>query len=148
MFVREIMSPCVEAVSPDMLIEDAAKKMRDAHIGCLLVEGKKSDEMMGIVTDRDITCRATAQGKDPKKTTVGDVMSKDPVYCFDDQDVADVAQVMEAKKVHRLPVMDHFEHVIGMVSVSDMAIKGARDLSAEVLNAITDYALVGPVSKH
>ena len=139
MYVREIMSPKVEWVTEDITLQDAAKKMKKLRIGCLPVKAGKSDKLLGMITDRDITCRAVADGADPTITLVGEIMSKSAVYCFDDQDVGDAAQIMEAKKVHRLPVMDHAENMIGMLSLTDLALYASRDLSAEVLEAVSKY---------
>jgi len=140
MFVREIMSPNVECVSPGMSLADAAKLMKTRDIGCLLIEGAEGGKLIGIVTDRDITCRAIAEGANPVTTTIGEIMTKNAVYCFDDQDVEDVAQLMEAKKVHRLPVMDHYEHMIGLVSLTDLARHTSQELSGQVLKAVSKYS--------
>lgn len=141
MFVREIMSMKVEWATPDMTLRDAARRMREKNIGCLVVESAPDGALAGIVTDRDITCRATAEGADPMKTTVADVMSKDAAFCFDDQDVAAVAPIMETKKIHRLPVMDHDRRVVGLLSLTDIALRGSQALSGEVLKAVSRYAM-------
>jgi len=142
MLVREIMSPNVETVTPELTLQQAAKKMRDLNIGCLLVQESKGkgDKLIGIITDRDITCRAVAEGANPETTYISDIMSMGAAFCFDDQKLEDCAQIMEAKKVHRLPVKDHSKTVIGLVSLTDLALKGSKELSAEILGEVSKYA--------
>lgn len=137
MRVKEIMSKKVTWIGPDTSLRAAAKKMRDLDIGCLPVG--ENDRLVGMVTDRDIACRAVAIGRDPTKTTIGKVMSKGIVYCFDDQDVKDAAHLMEEKQIHRLPVLNRAKRMVGIVSVGDLAL--------HVPNLLTG-ALVEQVSRH
>ena len=96
MKVKEIMSKKVTWVDPDLSLAEAARKMQSLDIGCLPVG--KDDRLVGMVTDRDITCRAVAKGWDTSKKTIGDAMSKGITYCFDDQDVVEAAHLMEKKQ--------------------------------------------------
>lgn len=96
MRVREIMSQKVEWVSPDITVHQAACKMRDDDIGCLPVG--ENDRLVGMVTDRDIACRADAAGRSPDGVKVREVMSSGVVYCFDDDDVKRAATLMEEKQ--------------------------------------------------
>jgi CBS domain-containing protein len=93
MQLRAIMTPEVEVVSPETTLQQAAAKMRRLNIGSLPVcEG---DRLIGMLTDRDITVRAVAEGCDPTTTTIREAMTPDIAYCFDDQEVQDAVQVME-----------------------------------------------------
>ena len=132
--VNHIMSRNVTWVAPELPVQDAAKKMRDLDIGCLPVG--KDDRLVGMVTDRDIACRAVAQGQDPAKATVGEVMSKDVTYCFDDQDVSEAAQLMESKQIHRLPVLNRKKRMIGMLSLGDIGRRASHELTGEVVAAV------------
>jgi CBS domain-containing protein len=132
--IDEVMHRDVRRISPDMLLVDAARKMRDMDVGCLLVW--ESDGVVGIVTDRDITCRAIAEARNPETTTVQDVMSKDVVTCFDDQLVSEAAHIMRENKVRRLPVLDHGNHVVGILTLSDLSIKNAPELAGGVVRAM------------
>jgi CBS domain-containing protein len=138
MRVKEIMSDKVEWVSPDLPLQQAAQKMRDLDIGCLPVG--ENDRLIGMVTDRDITCRAVAEGRAPSQVKVRDVMSKGITYCFDDQTVADVAHVMEEKQIHRLPVLNRQKRMVGIVSLADVALHAPRKLSGEIVAAISQHA--------
>ncbi len=118
--VDEIMHRDARLIDPDTSVADAARKMRDMDVGCLPVwEGEK---LIGIITDRDVTCRAIAEARDPVATTVRDVMSKDVAFCFEDQTAADAAHVMQENKIGRLPVFDHDNHLVGMLTLGDLAI--------------------------
>lgn len=132
MLVKEVMNPKAEWVGPETFLADAAKTMRDKDIGCLPVW--ENEKLIGMVTDRDIICRLVADGRDPARTPVREVMSKEIAYCFDDQEVSDAAHVMEDKHIRRLPVLDRGEHIVGMLSVDDLAIT-FKELSGEVLAA-------------
>jgi CBS domain-containing protein len=127
----------VQRISSDMLVADAARVMLDLDVGCLLVwEG---NGVVGIVTDRDITCRAVAEARNPETTTVQDVMSKDVFTCFNDQSLSSAAQIMREKKVRRLPVLDHENHVVGILTLSDLSINNTPELVAGVFRAMYSY---------
>jgi CBS domain-containing protein len=138
MQVREIMSKKVTWVAPEMTLQDAAKKMRDADIGCLPVG--KDDKLIGMITDRDITCRAVAAGRGTAKSTVADAMSNGIAYCFDDEDVKDAAQLMEKKQIHRLPVLNRNKRMVGILSVGDLALHVSHELTGEVVEAVSRQA--------
>lgn len=134
--VEDIMHRDVRQVDPDMRLADAAGEMRDMDVGCLVVwEG---DELIGIVTDRDITCRATAERHDPATTTVREIMSKDVTCCFDDQGVDKAAHIMEENKVRRLPVFDHDSHMVGILTLSDLS-ANSPELTGQVVRAVTPH---------
>ena len=88
MLIREIMTENVEFVTPDESLQEAALKMRDFGVGPLPV--CENQAVVGMLTDRDITIRAVAEGRGPESTKVRDVMSSELICCFDDQEV-DVA---------------------------------------------------------
>jgi len=120
MKVREIMTRDVEVVPPDLTVAEAAEKMRALDIGPLPV--CDGDRVVGMVTDRDITIRATAEGQDPHSTRVRDVMSEDVVSIFEDQDAADAAQMMRDKQIRRLIVLDRGKQLVGIVALGDLAV--------------------------
>jgi CBS domain-containing protein len=79
------------------------------------------DRIQGMLTDRDITIRATAEGRDPNTTRVREVMTPDVVYCFEDQDVREAAHVMEERQIRRLIVLNRDKRLVGIVSLGDLA---------------------------
>jgi CBS domain-containing protein len=137
MKVKEIMSKKVTWVGPGLSLKDAAKKMRDHDIGCLPVG--KDDRLVGMITDRDIACRAVAKGSDPAKTTIADAMSKGVTYCFDDQDVGEAAKLMETKQIHRLPVLNRSKRMVGILSVGDVSLHASHELTGEVVEAVSRH---------
>ncbi len=130
--VDEIMHQDVRRTDPNTSLADAARKMRDMNVGCLPVW--EDEKLIGIITDRDVTCRAVAEARDPADTTVRDVMSKDVAFCFEDQTAADAAHVMQENKIRRLPVFDHDNHMVGMLTLSDMAIN-TPELTGQIVRA-------------
>src|SRR5690348_861519 len=105
MRVSEVMTRGVECIHPDASLQEAAAKMKSLDIGPLPVCGDHG-RLVGILTDRDITVRATAEGEDPTAVCVRDIMTPEVVYCFEDQLVGEAARLMEDKQVRRLVVLD------------------------------------------
>ena len=132
MLVKEIMTPSMDAVGPDLTLKETARKMREANVGSLPVWEK--GELLGMITDRDICCRAVAEGRDPARTTVREVMSRDVASCFSDDDIADAAQLMERKHIRRLAVLNHDRTMAGFLSVDDLA-HHSHKLAGYVLDA-------------
>lgn len=121
MLVKEIMTYHVETIDAKASVSQAAAKMRDMAVGALPVW--ENNEITGIVTDRDIIVRSTAEGKDPQKSTVGEIMTPGDYYVFDDDNVTEAARVMEKESVHRLLVLNHDGDAVGIISFADMAVK-------------------------
>ncbi|MDB5313853.1 MAG: hypothetical protein JWO38_8055 [Gemmataceae bacterium] len=126
MLVKDIMTRDVECVRPDATLQEAARKMRDLDVGPLPVCGD-NDRLAGMLTDRDITVRATAEGKDPTRTPVRDAMTPDVVYVFEDQDVRDAADTMAARQIRRVVVLSRDKRLVGIVSMADLAVDAGRD---------------------
>lgn len=95
--------------------------------------------MVGIVTDRDITCRALADSGDLAKITAKDVMTKHVVCCSPDDDIQVAIETMEAKQIRRLPVTDSHRTMIGMLSLGDISHKVRKELSGEMLRAVSGH---------
>ena len=139
MRVSDVMTRNVECVAPDDTIQDAARKMRDLDVGPLPV--CDHDRLAGMVTDRDITIRATADGRDPARCRVRDVMTPDVVYCFDDQDVKDAADTMAARQIRRLLVLNRDQRLIGIVALADLAVDaGSEARPGDALREVSEPA--------
>jgi CBS domain-containing protein len=117
MNVRDAMTRDVRIASPDETIRRAAQAMAQIDAGSLPVG--ENDHLVGMITDRDIAVRAVGAGMSPD-TRVREVMTADICYCFDDQDVDEVAEEMYAHKVRRLPVVNREKRLVGIVSLGDM----------------------------
>jgi len=136
MLVQEIMTHNVEVISPGDTLAHAARKMEELDVGPLPVcEGNR---VVGMLTDRDITVRATAAGCDPKTTLVGDAMSQEVISCFEDQDVREAARLMEERQVRRLLVLTRANDLAGILSLGDLAAEApASGQPAEVLKKVS-----------
>jgi CBS domain-containing protein len=118
MKVSEIMSRQPALIDPSTTIAQAARTMRDDDLGCLLIG--RDEQVFGIVTDRDIVVRALANGANPTRERVCDVMSSEVLSSFEDQPVENVAKVMAEHGVRRLPVLDRRGRLTGVLSLSDV----------------------------
>ena len=139
MELREIMTTDIAVVHPDSSLKEAAMKMSELDVGAIPV--CDGDKLTGMVTDRDITIRATAAGLDPARTKVSDVMSSDIAYCFEEQAIEEAASLMEARQIRRLPILSQDKRLVGIVSLGDIAVYVRdTDLSGEALEAISEPA--------
>jgi CBS domain-containing protein len=116
--VSDVMSSGVRLVTPEDTVQQATRMMRDEDIDLLPVG--ENDYLIGIVTDRDITSRVVAEGKDPQRTKVREVMSTEPRYVFEDEDLRQVADNMAQQHIRRLPVVNRNKRLVGVVSIGDL----------------------------
>ncbi len=119
MKVRQVMTENVDVVHPEASVRTAAEAMRSHNIGALPV--CDGDRLVGMITDRDITIRGVAMGREPHELKVGEVMTPGIVFCFEDQEVHEAAEVMQENQIRRLPVLNADKRLIGIVSLGDFA---------------------------
>jgi len=132
MRVHEVMTRGIETVSPAATLEFAAKKMLSRNVGFLPV--LDGDQVVGVVTDRDIVLRAVSAGLRPYMTRVQQVMTKTVLTVYDDASLTEVSFIMENNLVHRLLVLDREHRAVGIISLSDIATKTKNErLSGHVL---------------
>lgn len=129
----EVMTEECFVVAPEQTIAEAALLMRDKDVGSIPV--RANDKLVGMLTDRDIAVRATARNKGPE-TPVREIMSESVQYCFDDEDVGDIAQNMAELQVRRLPVVNREKRLVGMISLSNIADSGNPDHGATMLQGV------------
>jgi CBS domain-containing protein len=146
MLVHEAMAPHAEWITADITLKDAAQRMRDHNIGCLPIG--ENDRLVGMLTDRDLACRAVAQGLDATTTQVSAVMTKGVTWCFDDETVDDVVERMEQKQIHHIPVLNRQKRMIGILSLSDLALRGPQALSAKVFRLASRDATLHASRQH
>jgi CBS domain-containing protein len=127
MKVSEAMTHDVFVVAPDETLQKAASAMAGMDAGALPVG--ENDRLVGIITDRDIAVRGVAEGHGPD-ATVRDIMSKELKYCFEDQEVDEVARNMGDIQVRRLPVVDRDKRLVGILSLGDIAVSGDGNAGA------------------
>jgi CBS domain-containing protein len=141
MQVKDVMTRGVECIRPTDTIGHAAQRMQELNVGSLPVCGDQ-EKLVGMITDRDITVRATAGCCQPGTTCVSDIMTPHIVYLFDDQNVEDAAELMEENQIRRLVVLDRNKRLVGIVSLGDLAVKSGNDrLSGEALEQVSEPAL-------
>jgi CBS domain-containing protein len=129
---RELMSAQPACCTPNDTVQDAARLMLECDCGCIpVVEDKDSNRLVGVITDRDIACRCTAEGKGPK-TPVREAMSPDPKTCGPDEDVEAVEKIMTDDQVRRVPVMDDQGRCVGMIAQADLALNTRAASDSEV----------------
>lgn len=127
MKVRDLMTRDVQVVSPNDTIRRAAALMDELNIGSLPVcDGER---LVGMVTDRDITVRATSIGLEPDDTAVSSVMTDAPTVCYEDDPMIEVTRVMGDRQIRRLPVLDGQKRLVGIVALGDLA-TDAKDAAA------------------
>jgi CBS domain-containing protein len=119
--VREVMAQRPRAVSPTTSVLEVAEVMDQEDVGSVPV--LEDDRLAGIVTDRDITVRAVAKGKDPRGMPVREITTRDVVTVGPDDDLADALKLMASYQVRRIPVVDDEEHLVGVVSQADVALE-------------------------
>ena len=137
MKVRDAMHKGVQWVDPETKVPELARRMREHDIGALPMG--ENDRLIGMVTDRDIVCRGFANGKPADALTARDVMSKGIVFCRDDEELDDAMHIMEQKQIRRLPVINDKKRMVGMLSLGDVSHSIARELSGEVLQAVSAH---------
>jgi CBS domain-containing protein len=137
MKLSRIMTHGFEAVRPHATLAEAAEKMAREDIGALPVCAE-GGEVIGMVTDRDITVRAVASGKDPGRTKVEDVMTPEVISCPEDVDAEKACRLMEERRVRRLLVTDGGGKPRGIVSLGDLAYSLREKKSGEVLKKVSE----------
>lgn len=135
MQINECMSTCVVSVGPLTTIESAARLMRDERIGALPVV--RENEMIGMITDRDIVVRGVAENKDGMFSRVSDIMSHVVHHCSSGANVEEAVDIMARFQIRRLPIVDANNQLIGMVALADLALK-SQDAASFVLGEISE----------
>jgi CBS domain-containing protein len=117
--IKEVMKSDPITIDAEASVTEAAKAMRDADIGDVIVLDD-ADQVCGILTDRDIAVRLVAEGRDPAQTKLGEVCSGEVISLKPDDSVGDAVRLMSEKAVRRLPVVDGGK-AVGIVSLGDLA---------------------------
>jgi len=136
MIVKTAMSTQIEKVAPGTTVRECARIMNKTGTGALPVW--ENGHLVGMLTDRDICCRAVGDNRDPATMTAREIMSREIMSCFEDDDCTEAARVMKAKGLRRLPVMNRQQAMVGLLSVDDLA-RHSHDLAGEVLEAAAPW---------
>ena len=137
MKLSEIMTRDVIVLQPDDSLQSAAKMMRDRNIGFLPV--CDGDDLIGVISDRDITIRALADGMDVNIMLGRDLMTTPAIYCFDDQEVSEAAKIMAENQIRRLVILSREDkRLVGVISLGDLARNETADRSGQVLQKVSE----------
>jgi CBS domain-containing protein len=139
MDIGSVMTREVTVVRPDSSVQEAAQVMQRLNVGSVPVcTGRK---LLGMLTDRDITVRAVAAGRDPRQTRAEEVMTPDVVYAYEDQSVEEVADMMSAHQIRRMPIISRNKELVGIVALGDLAVDVQDDqMSGDVLEDVSEPA--------
>jgi len=137
MKLASIMTGGIETIRPQATLAEAAKKMASQDIGSLPVCAERR-QVVGIITDRDITVRAVARGMDPNQTRVEEVMTREVLACSSEAEVEHACELMEKRQVRRLLVTGQDDTPVGIVSLGDMALCLRESQSGGVLKKVSE----------
>jgi CBS domain-containing protein len=143
MRVRDVMTPGVRCCGPEMPLRDVAKLMHEGDCGAIPVIETTTDhagKVIGIVTDRDIACRIVAHGRNPLELSAASCMSTPVVTVRSDAGLAECCQVMEQKRVRRVPVVDEAGRCVGIVSQADIARHAPEARTGDLVQEISKPA--------
>ena len=140
MKVREIMTADPVCCLPEDTVQKVAATLRDKNIGAVpVVLDQGSRKLVGVITDRDLCCRALANGSNPATTRIDRIFSSNPVTCREGENVSHCEQLMQEHQVRRIPVVDGEGRCIGMVTQADLALKERPEKVSKVVAAISKH---------
>jgi CBS domain-containing protein len=132
--VRDAMTEDPRSIGASASVVEAARLMREGHIGSLPVT--EDERLVGMITDRDITTRVVAESAVPETTSVGDVYSRDLISVEPDHDLEEALELMARHQVRRLPVVEN-GRLVGMVAQADIALKD-KERTGDLVGAISE----------
>jgi CBS domain-containing protein len=136
MKVADVMTARLVLVPPDATVQEAATMMAEHDIGAVLVGSQ--DDLVGVLTDRDVILRVVVDGRDPKAVRVAEVMSTNIFSCRAEDSLDEAFREMSERQVRRLPVLDEGGHAVGIIVMSDLTTRGDRGRALDELRAISE----------
>lgn len=141
MQISRIATLAVVRTSPSAPALEAAELMKFHDVGMIVVEEEK--RTLGVVTDRDIATRIVADGLDPRKTVVRDVMSHPAIWLYEDAQIEDAVHLMSRQQVRRVVVLNHKREAVGVLSLDDLAsYTGGDETAGRILEKIARRPMV------
>ena len=138
MTVRDLMTSNPACCTMDTPLQDVARLMVDCDCGEIpVVERADLKRPVGVVTDRDIVCRAVAEARNPLSMSAGDVMTTPAVTVREDDDLDTVKGLMETHQIRRVPVVGREGAICGIVSLADIARRDSRKDVGEVVRQVS-----------
>jgi CBS domain-containing protein len=143
MQVKEIMTADPACCTSQTGLQEVAQMMVDNACGEIpVVENRKNNLPIGVITDRDIVCRTVARGLNPLDLTVADCMSKPCVTVTPDMSVEECSRILEENKIRRVPVVDADGSCCGIVALADIGLHARSSLAAEVVKEVSEATTV------
>jgi CBS domain-containing protein len=140
--VSDVMRRGVRTLTPRDTLVQAARAMDELDVGAIPVcEGER---LLGMVTDRDMVVRGIAKGGEVGRVPIEDVMSGDPRWCYEDQDLDEVREQLRRARVRQIPVFDHAQHLVGILALGDVAGQAGAARAGAVLAQASEPARAGP----
>ena len=141
MNVKEVMTPQPACCTSDASLQEAANLMVEHDCGCIpVVDGKDTKKPIGMITDRDITTRAVALGKNPLELKVSDVMTANAITAIPMTSIEECCNMMEQYQVRRIAVVDENGACCGIIAQADIALNAQNDKTAEVVQEVSRSA--------
>jgi len=138
MTTRDLMTPNPSCCTRDTPLQDVARMMVDCDCGEIpVVERENMRTPIGVVTDRDIVCRAVAEGKNPLTLSAGNVMTSPAVTAKETDDLDAIKSMMETHQIRRVPVVDRNGEICGIVSLADLARRDSRKEVGDVVREVS-----------
>lgn len=138
MKVKEVMTGSPECCTAETGLQEVAQMMVDCDCGCIpVVDSHDSKMPIGMITDRDITCRVVAQGKNPLDMTAGDAMTSTVVSVTPETSLEECLNLMEESQIRRVAVVDDNGMICGIVAQADVALKADEHKTAEVVQEVS-----------
>lgn len=129
----------VLTISPRSPVFDACRMLKENNVGCLVAQ--EDGKVSGILTDRDIALKVSGEGKDPRETKVGEIMTPDPVSIPRDKSLHDLTSLMHAQHVRRVPIVDGAGGAVGIVTLDDLIVMLADEMW-EMGRTVSESALL------
>jgi CBS domain-containing protein len=135
----EVMTKDPTCCLPSDTVNKAAQVMKDENVGPVpVIESVETKKLIGIVTDRDLALKVVAEGRDPRSTVVGDVMTRQLVTCRADDDLQKALDAMAEHQIRRIPIVNGGGRIVGIIAQADVATRvEEREKTAEVVKEIS-----------
>lgn len=138
MNISEIMTRNPACCTPDMTLREVARMMVEHDCGEIPVcDQRQNSHVIGVITDRDVCCRAVADGMDVNTTAVSTCMTTPAVTCNPEMSLQDCCNLMEQNMIRRVPVVDSQDCIVGIVSQADIACKGEAGVLTEIVKQVS-----------
>ena len=139
MQVKDVMTPTPACCTEDTTLEEVANLMVENDCGAIpVVDSEDSKRPVGLITDRDIVCRAVAEGLNPLDLTATDCMTSNVLTVTEQSSFEECCRLMEEKQVRRVPVVDENGALVGIVALADVAREGRKTTAGEVVKEVSD----------